>query len=181
MLVGGVVLAFLAFGFGYPIYDEWKGRRGVKNLADALKQFEIDDYKAAMADTYGGKTPQETLQMYIDAVEKGDYELASKYFIGDRQKEEQESLNNAPKENINNMLSILRKTKIVDLHEQLSLMYDKESKEYNLSESKEDYIKRLFDVWNYDEKAWMDTKVDGYNFSVRFKKYPNLIWKIIDF
>lgn len=181
MWAGIVVLAILVLGFGYPIYNEWKGRKGVENLANALKQFEIDDYKAAMADTYGGKTPQETLQMYIDAVEKGDYELASKYFIGDRQKEELKSLINAPKENINNILGILRKTEIVDLHEQLSKMYDKENKEYDLSESKEDYIKRLFEVWNYAEKAWMETDVDGYDFSVRFKKYPNGIWKIVDF
>ena len=35
----------------------------------------------AKADTYGGETPRETLQMFIDAVEAGDYELASKYFV----------------------------------------------------------------------------------------------------
>jgi len=39
-------------------------------------------YEDAMrADTYGGKTPQETLDMFIDALRKEDVELASKYFI----------------------------------------------------------------------------------------------------
>ncbi|OHA79038.1 MAG: hypothetical protein A2V96_01605 [Candidatus Yonathbacteria bacterium RBG_16_43_6] len=85
--VAVVVVAFLVLGFVYPVYSDWKGRKGVENLANALKQMQEDDYKAAMADTYGGKTPQETLQMYIDAVEKGDYELASKYFIGGKQEE----------------------------------------------------------------------------------------------
>ncbi len=33
------------------------------------------------ADTYGGKTPEETLGMFIDALKKGDVELASKYFV----------------------------------------------------------------------------------------------------
>jgi hypothetical protein len=47
-----------------------------------------------MADTYGGKTPQETLRLYIEAVEKGDYELASKYFIGDKQVEWQKRIKN---------------------------------------------------------------------------------------
>ncbi len=38
-------------------------------------------YVAAMtADTYGGKTPQETLDLFVDALRKGDVELASKYF-----------------------------------------------------------------------------------------------------
>jgi hypothetical protein len=38
-------------------------------------------YIAAMtADTYGGKTPQETLDMFIDALRKDNTELASKYF-----------------------------------------------------------------------------------------------------
>ena len=39
------------------------------------------DFEAAMrADTYGGKTPQETLDMFIDALKKGDIDLAAKYF-----------------------------------------------------------------------------------------------------
>ena len=32
-------------------------------------------------DTYGGKTPEETLQLFIDALKAGDIELASKYFV----------------------------------------------------------------------------------------------------
>lgn len=31
-------------------------------------------------DQYGGKTPEETLQLFVVALEKGDLELASKYF-----------------------------------------------------------------------------------------------------
>ena len=52
-------------------------------------QENIDKYTSAMktfedtmrADTYGGKTPQETLNMFIDALKKGDIALASKYFM----------------------------------------------------------------------------------------------------
>src|SRR3990167_11080939 len=36
--------------------------------------------EAMTADTYGGKTPRETLDMFIDALKKGDVELAAKYF-----------------------------------------------------------------------------------------------------
>lgn len=110
LVVAGIIVAFLALGFGYPRYEEWRGRRGVENLAKTLKQMEVDDYKSAMADTYGGKTPQETLQMYIDAVEKGDYELASKYFIGANQQKELESFRKASssKEQINKYLLKLK-------------------------------------------------------------------------
>ncbi len=41
-----------------------------------------ENYEKAMTeDTYGGKTPEETLQMFIDALEKEDVQLASKYFL----------------------------------------------------------------------------------------------------
>ncbi|MDP3015160.1 MAG: hypothetical protein Q8N28_01980 [bacterium] len=43
-----------------------------------------ENYKKAMTeDTYGGKTPEETLQMFIEALEKEDVELASRYFMLD--------------------------------------------------------------------------------------------------
>ena len=41
-------------------------------------------YEEAMAqDTYGGKTPEETLALFIAALEKEDVDLASKYFSMD--------------------------------------------------------------------------------------------------
>ena len=39
--------------------------------------------KAYEEDVYGGKTPQETLNLFIDALRKDDLELASKYFALD--------------------------------------------------------------------------------------------------
>lgn len=42
----------------------------------------IANYEKAMTeDTYGGKTPEETLKLFIDALKKEDLDLASKYFI----------------------------------------------------------------------------------------------------
>ena len=44
----------------------------------------MEAFEAAMkADTYGGKTPEETLAMFVDALKKGDIDLASKYFMLD--------------------------------------------------------------------------------------------------
>lgn len=87
MVVGIIIAVFVVVEYGYPAYKGWSGRKGVENLAKALEQAEKEDYKLALADTYGGKTPQETLGMFIKAVEDGDYELASKYFIIPKQEE----------------------------------------------------------------------------------------------
>ena len=62
--------------------DNWIAQREAKDLA----------IKAAYeADTYGGKTPQETWDMFIQALEAGDTDLAAKYFIVEKQEEERES------------------------------------------------------------------------------------------
>ena len=45
-------------------------------MSSAMEQFE----KQMREDTYGGKTPEETLRFFILALEEGDVDLASKYF-----------------------------------------------------------------------------------------------------
>ena len=56
-----------------------------KSRADAEKVTEFfNNLQAAeerqRQDVYGGNTPEETLQLFITALEKDDLELASKYF-----------------------------------------------------------------------------------------------------
>lgn len=43
-------------------------------------------------DKYGGKTPEETYSMFLDALKKEDIELASKYFVLEKQKEYKKAL-----------------------------------------------------------------------------------------
>lgn len=106
-------LVFIAWG----MFKQWQMRRGVEKFAQALKQLEQEDYQRAMADTYGGRTPQETLQMYIDAVEKGDFELASRYFVSERQEKELEKLSEArQKNNIDFLLNHLIQVKEAQGH-----------------------------------------------------------------
>ena len=58
---------------------------------DALKYFE--DLQAQYeTDTYGGATPEETLQLFITALEAGDIELASKYFLPDEREKWQRNI-----------------------------------------------------------------------------------------
>ena len=96
-VVGGYVAWYQYFS------SEAKYRREVEKSALALPA-KLEAYKKAReADTYGGKTPEETLQMFIEALENRDLELASKYFAIDndsveRDSEHLENLKKAEKE-----------------------------------------------------------------------------------
>jgi len=55
-------------------------RQTQKNYEKYL-EWERNYEKAMREDIYGGKTPEETLQMFIEALKKEDIELASRYFM----------------------------------------------------------------------------------------------------
>ncbi len=64
-------------------YENYKVKEAL--VRESEKQMEayeeyIDIYRK---DTYGGKTPQETLDLFVEALEAGDIDLASKYFMPD--------------------------------------------------------------------------------------------------
>ncbi len=44
------------------------------------------------ADTYGGETPEQTLQLFVEALEKKDAKLASKYYLPWKQKEAEKEM-----------------------------------------------------------------------------------------
>lgn len=79
----GIVVVVIVLWFIYLVFFSPDARRDFeaqKNYNQAIKA--INTYEEAMRnDTYGGKTPQETLNLFIDALGKEDIELASKYFI----------------------------------------------------------------------------------------------------
>src|SRR3989338_11270523 len=59
--------------------DTRKADKSVERFQGALEE----PYKN---DTYGGKTPEETWAMFIDALKKGDIDLAIKYYaVGDQE------------------------------------------------------------------------------------------------
>ena len=74
-----LVALFLILGGYNNIKTTIKGLWAVNQYNAGIELYE----KTMTEDTYGGKTPEETLAMFIDALEKGDIELASKYFILD--------------------------------------------------------------------------------------------------
>jgi len=110
ILLFGVITVVNLSLFGWYKLTQYINTKKVQQLAEELQKQQEEQYQKVMSDTYGGKTPQETLKMYIDAVEKGDYELASKYFIESKQEKEKQSLLNSKREDIENILNLLKQS-----------------------------------------------------------------------
>jgi len=93
---------------GLRIWERQQRTAAIQKVQTDLDRLHAQGYYEA-TDTYGGKTPQETLQLYIDAVEKGDYVLASRYFIGDFEEQELQNLTNATAKELSVYVAGLKK------------------------------------------------------------------------
>ena len=176
-----ISVAILGGGFFVGIYSRdyykgWQDRQSVRNLMKSYEQAQKDEEARKMADTYGGKTPQETLQMFIDAVEKGDYELASRYFVEKKREDEKNKLGEV--KNNDYFISVLKKVKIDDKEKIISKIYDEGLDQFGTKESKDEFIKRISEL--YKNTATMSTKIQGYDYTVNFILYPNGIWKLTE-
>jgi len=107
-----VFIALVVFALAVVVaaraYELWRANQTLRTFNQTILDAAARVREAQTRDTYGGKTPQETLRLYIDAVEKGDYELASKYFVAEKQAGELKSLRQSPRENIENVLGLLK-------------------------------------------------------------------------
>jgi len=82
-----VVIALAIIGGGYWW---WEGGSDAEEEQDFYSYMENEQERLIEAyknDTYGGDTPEETWDMFVAALETGDVELASKYFIVEKQEE----------------------------------------------------------------------------------------------
>lgn len=86
--VAGFLVIIVLAGGGFFVWNRYfspqakLNRQNAENYQKYL-EWQANYEKAMKEDTYGGKTPEETLQMFIEALKKEDIELASKYFILD--------------------------------------------------------------------------------------------------
>src|SRR3990167_6156979 len=79
-LFWGVLVAMVVVvGGSYLIWNKYFKYDLEKVYQEAERRY----VEAMTADTYGGKTPQETLDMFVEALRAEDIELASKYFMLD--------------------------------------------------------------------------------------------------
>src|SRR3989344_6594702 len=103
-----VIIAALAAIY-YANYYFSPEQKALRYYAELERQYRED--------TYGGKTPEETLQLFIDALKSGDIELASKYFVVEEQEDRFSSLKNIAQNNLLSLIEDLEKTKLVEGNE----------------------------------------------------------------
>src|SRR3989344_7481494 len=75
ILAGLVIWLLVNLG---PWLKSWQDNRTARSAQEQLE-------KAYKNDRYGGATPEETFNLFIGALEKGDTELASRYFVIEKQ------------------------------------------------------------------------------------------------
>lgn len=90
VLAALVIWSMLNLG---PWLRAWQEQRAA---SAAQRQLE----KTYREDKYGGKTPEETFDMFIAALEKGDVDLASKYFVLNKQEQWLKSLQKVEEQNL---------------------------------------------------------------------------------
>lgn len=160
LLAGGVLWSVLN---GLPHINNLRAKWEAQRLQN---QWE----KPYREDKYGGKTPEETYDMFLDALRKGDTTLASKYFIIEKQEGWKKTLEEYKKEGIiSSFITELENTKKI----------------WQKSENSTENIISFV----YMNKINKDKVVDfegqkitipagNYQNESVFTKYPSGVWKI---
>ncbi len=158
-----LILVALILIWGIPAlmgtYNEWKFQREYEKLAEPYYN-----------DTIGGSTPEETYNMFIDALKNGDVELASKYFIEYKQDNWLKTLQEYEKEGV--LLSFVEEL------EDTKNIWEKseESNEGTVSFTYQVLIEK--DGTAIFEGQEIDVPAGNYTNESTFTKYPNGVWKI---
>lgn len=87
-----IFIFLLVAGVGYVSGNVTKYNLDVRKVDRAVDRFQGSLEEPYKKDIYGGKTPEETWTLYVDALKRGDIDLASKYFAVNRQEEERQEL-----------------------------------------------------------------------------------------
>jgi len=159
-----IVLFFviiIVVGGGYSVWNNYLSPSAkYASQMEANYQKYLDwqkKYEQAMrADTYGGKTPEETLKMFTEALKNKDIELASKYFVLNENGERDKKI----KENLQKILNENQIEKVIDIVSRLRPS-QRDTGDENLKE---------FVLLNQQ-------KFVEYSVTLRLNKYSN-VWKI---
>ncbi len=87
-----VLIALLIFVLGL-VFNKYFWLSTVTSFQNKMMMRNIAKYEQKFKDDkYGGKTPEETYVMFLEALKKKDIELASKYFVLEKQEEYKKAL-----------------------------------------------------------------------------------------
>lgn len=160
VLAAFVVWALIKAG---PWLRGWQER----SAADTLRKQAEEQLRN---DKYGGKTPEETFDMLIAALEKGDVELASKYFVVQKQGEWLKTLKNY--ENANLLPDF-----IVELKEEKTNWVPVKTVEKNIAQYNYPTIVEQDTTANFRGQK-LEIPRGKYTNSIIFEKYLSGVWKI---
>lgn len=77
ILAGLVIWGMVNLGPWLKNFQDWRTAKSVQEKTDKIYQ----------DDKYAGSTAEEALRLFIETLERGDIELASRYFVADKQKQ----------------------------------------------------------------------------------------------
>ena len=112
-----VVLMAGGFLWWWQTEGQYRNIQFVSGDPDVSSAKEYERYYEALKrayanDEYGGATPEETLQLFIDALKAGDVDLASKYFVVEKQGEMRKEFTiGKEKDTLNKFVEILEREK----------------------------------------------------------------------
>lgn len=170
-----VLIFIVGFALGNAVkyyYDFWRAEQNVQGFLNMLEA----PYKN---DTYGGETPEATFDMYIVALEAGDLEEASKYFVLNKQEKQLENLKNKKESGeLNDYIEKFKNARKIWIKKQDDF-YDWENNaayEYESILENDKYI----DIIDPETGEIIDReliKAGKYVYTIKFEKNYN-IWKL---
>lgn len=158
-VIAVVASAVMFLPFFNEKFSDWKAAREAQRLTEAYTK-----------DNVGGQSPEETYDLYIQAVRSGDIELASKYFIAYKQDDRLEDLKEYRDQGFLNAHA--------DELERIRKIWKKSEK------SAEDWVSFTYDITiEPNSTAFVEGKevpIPAGTFQQEsvFVKYPTNVWKI---
>lgn len=142
-----------------PGYKSWQLKRAYDKVEELY-----------YTDNYGGATPEETYDLFIDALKDGDLELASKYFVLGSQDNWLETLDKYQKSSyLPNFIKELENTKNkwskIEMEDPNAVAFRYQSLIEQDTETKYEGQKLVIPAGNYTNESI-------------FRKYPSGVWKI---
>lgn len=152
-VVLGIVGILVIWALADSFYQAWQGRK----WREQTNKFQASLEQPYREDVYGGKTPEETWSMFLDALKKDDIELASKYYDVAHQEKGKQMIEKMKAEN-----------KLTGWIKELETLEKDETQ--SISSERKYYSYKYFDV-EFKKNLWSTT--------VFYQNPYTKIWKII--
>jgi hypothetical protein len=162
IIAGFVIWGMLHLG---PFLKNWQDNRAAQAIKNQLQiQYRNDKY--------GGNSPEETYNLFTMALEKGDTDLASKYFVLEKQNQWQKALQLYKDKSL--LVGFIRELKNTETKWQKIQLKDSTKAEFDYA-----VVIEKDTVANFNGQD-VSIKAGNYKGSILLQKYPSGNWKLSD-